>query len=970
MSDETEKSIHSVPIRRRPVNIPLVEKINKTQDDEFININKDMKVFESDIINHDNISKTPDEHELMNELDKLFAKREFVEDIAYSSSSSDSSSASQSQGSLPRKSSFKALRRSPILSKYTNLNSNFKELQPTSSNETLTLDEDGHDSTMEDMCTSDQYMNVDEVDAMPMSLSPKMMYSPKHLQIDDVREDYEALVNVEEDNRLQFSSVEKSTPFEYTDDHDYNMPVENRRLKIELEKKAKSFDEMHTDDHLNDSSYDNNIATSISKASLDWKFKEQQTFILEIEHWFCLTLGLDSSIFEGRISQNKLFNDMIWYVKDLSDISKITNFDDLNDYNFNDIKVCQRLLHYTLGNFIRTAVKCDNPNDVQHFMNDEYQQFKFLEKRMLDNCQSILQNMSLLNKIMCMVKQHMTLVRVENDKNITIYNDLLKLSLSILYILICACLQDMDHDYIDMFRDIIDDLDFLSFITEYIESWRFTYKPAMNMRLVLVLFNKLIVFQLGTSKELLEVQQVIDKDASAGATKMCSSFDVSQYEAIRQDLITRYPELSSEIEIIDEYKYDMSYSSVQFINVPRPKKDMLSNMIANGKNVGALFNNNVPNIQLTGMQPSKEDFSVNKRIVNSTNINIPLIQPTKDGMGVSPVMKEKLDLLKNSLKNRDLKSMQLAYWKIRYYYYELGIEDKEIEIKAGNKSVHKSELDFDSGFHSQHFARIHKYYVKNSKSLGSLTMISMNILESLSAYDDFITLYLRSSIIEMFMNLLKRFSLQNVMKAEYLKTIIFDYRGIEIFCDILNNEKIDRYMSLFYHNEKWQLWRYLKEYCHEFKDGNDIVVPLTIEHCYDDIEQDYDSRYLNMEYGLLYCLQNVIDGRTQRLKFLPLNIGTLFKTQYKIYNLCIYEPLLELIRQLTPFKSKKWRAEHMELITGVYLHLKLPMIENDWVTGKDTNGEILDAVNIELSIRSLIKFYNLMVKERKGNLIK
>lgn len=249
-------------------------------------------------------------------------------------------------------------------------------------------------------------------------------------------------------------------------------------------------------------------------------------------------------------------------------------------------------------------------------------------------------------------------------------------------------------------------------------------------------------------------------------------------------------------------------------------------------------------------------------------------------------------------------------------------------------------------------------------------MISMNILESLSAYDDFITLYLRSSIIEMFMNLLKRFSLQNVMKAEYLKTIIFDYRGIEIFCDILNNEKIDRYMSLFYHNEKWQFWRYLKEYCHEFKGGNDIVVPLTIEHCYDDIEQDYDSRYLNMEYGLLYCLQNVIDGRTQRLKFLPLNIGTLFKTQYKIYNLCIYEPLLELIRQLTPFKSKKWRAEHMELITGVYLHLKLPMIENDWVTGKDTNGEILDAVNIELSIRSLIKFYNLMVKERKGNLIK
>lgn len=966
MSDETEQSIQGVPVRRRPVNIPLVEKINKTQDDEFININKDMRAFENDITNYDSISKTPDEHELMNELDKLFAKRDPVEDIMYSSPSSDSSSASQSQMSLSRKSSFKALRRSPILSKYTNLNTNFKELQPSSSsNDTLTLDEDGHDSTMEDMCTSDQYMNVDEVDAMPMSLSPKMVYSPKHHQIDDDREDYEALLNVEEDNRLHFSSVEKSKPFEYTDDHDYNMPVENRRLKIELEKKAKSFDELHTDGHLNDSSYDTNIATSISKASLEWKYKEQQAFILEVEHWFCLTLGLDSRIFEGKLSQNKLFNDMIWYVKDLDSISKLTNFEDLNDYNFNDITICQRLLHYALGNFVRTAVESDNPNHVQQFMNDEYQQFKFLEKSMLCNCQSILKNIVLLNKIMCMIKQHMTLVRVENDKNITIYNDLLKLSLSVLYILICSCLQDMDHEYIDIFRNIIDDLDFMTFITDYIESWRFTYKPAMNMRLILVLFNKLIVFQLGTSNELQQVQQTIDKDASAGPTKMCSSFDVSQYEAIRQDLITRYPELSSEIEIIDEYKYDMSYSSVQFINVPRPKKDMLSNMIANGKNVGALFNNNIPNIQLTGMQPSKGDFSANKRIVNSTNINIPLIPPTKDGMGVSPAMREKLDLLKNSLKTRDIRSMQLAYWKIRYYYYELGIEDKEIEIKAGNKSVYKNALDFDSGSHSQHFERIHKYYIKNSKSLGSLTMISMNILESLSAYVDFITLYLRSSIIEMFMNLLKRFSLQNVMKAEYLKTLIFDYRGIEIFCDILNNENIDRYMSLFYHNEKWHFWRYLKEYCHEVKGRNDIVVPLTIEQCYDDIEQDYDSRYLNMEYGLLYCLQKVIDGRTQRLKFLPLNIGTLFKTQYKIYNLCIYEPLLELIRQLTPFKSKKWRAEHMELITGVYLHLKLPMIENDWVTGKDTNGEILDAVNIELSIRSLIKFYNLTIKERK-----
>ena len=971
MSKDTERNTNNVPVRRRPVNIPLVEKINKHHDEDFLYMNEDQDYNPHSnsgnvLLSHDNISKTPDEHDLMIELDKLFAKNGINEEINCSPTTSDSSSKSQSQGSIPRKNSLKTLRRSPSLNKFSSHNPNFKELQPKSSNETLTLDEDGHDSSFEDICSSDQYMNVDEVDTMPLSLSPKMPYSPKHQQqLDDINEDYEELINIEEDDDLPFPNIEKEIDFSYDDQHDYNIPVENKRLKIELDKKAKSLDDLYGDDQVFGNPYESDTMKSISKASLDWEYKEYQQLILEIEHWFCLTLGLDSKIMENSINNNPLFNDMIWYVKELKDLTKLTNFEDLNELSFNDLEVCQRLLHYALGNFTRTAVKSGSVDDLQHFMNDEYQQFKFLEKRIIINGTTVLKDRNLLNKILCMLKQHMTLVKLENDSNITIYNTLLKLSSSIVYIIICVSLQDMTNEYIDMFRELIDNLDLMTFITDYIESWRFTYKPSMNMRLILLLFNKLIIFQFGTSAELKEIQSQIDGELSAGSIQTCNSFDVSQYESIRQDLITRYPELSSEIEIIDEYKYDMSYSSVQFINVPRPKKDMLSNMIANGKNVGSLFNNNVPNLQLIGSMASQsESYSVNKRMSNSTNISIPMIQPTRDSVKITGALKEKIELLKDSLKNRDIKSMQIAYWKIRYYYYELGIENEEIEINTKNKKFKKNRIDFDEGIVNQHYERIHQYYILNYHKLGSLLMIILKLLENLSAFEDSLTNILRSSIIEILMNLLKRFSQQSALKGEYLKTIIFDYRGIEIFCNMLKNENVDRYMTLFYHSEKWTFWNYLKEYCHEYKDQNDIVLPLNIESCYDDIDQDYDSRYLNMEYGLLYCLQTVIDGRTQRLKFLPLNIGTLFKAQYKIYNLCIYKPLLELIRQLTPFKSKKWRAEHMELITGVYMHLKLPLIENDWVTGKDTNGEILDAVNIELGIRSLIKFYNTMIKKK------
>ncbi len=67
--------------------------------------------------------------------------------------------------------------------------------------------------------------------------------------------------------------------------------------------------------------------------------------------------GIRFKIVENSINNNPLFNDMIWYVKELKDLTKLTNFEDLNELSFNDLEVCQRLLHYALETLLEQLLK-------------------------------------------------------------------------------------------------------------------------------------------------------------------------------------------------------------------------------------------------------------------------------------------------------------------------------------------------------------------------------------------------------------------------------------------------------------------------------------------------------------------------------------------------------------------------------------------------------------------------------------
>ncbi|KAM9937301.1 hypothetical protein OXX80_003188 [Metschnikowia pulcherrima] len=69
------------------------------------------------------------------------------------------------------------------------------------------------------------------------------------------------------------------------------------------------------------------------------------------------------------------------------------------------------------------------------------------------------------------------------------------------------------------------------------------------------------------------------------------------------------------------------------------------------------------------------------------------------------------------------------------------------------------------------------------------------------------------------------------------------------------------------------------------------------------------------------------------------------------------KPILRIFKKITPYQGRKWRALNMDVISLVYLHMKLSLRDN-WLSGKDLENEFKDSLEQEVSLRSFLQFYN------------
>ncbi|WPK26345.1 hypothetical protein PUMCH_003696 [Australozyma saopauloensis] len=72
----------------------------------------------------------------------------------------------------------------------------------------------------------------------------------------------------------------------------------------------------------------------------------------------------------------------------------------------------------------------------------------------------------------------------------------------------------------------------------------------------------------------------------------------------------------------------------------------------------------------------------------------------------------------------------------------------------------------------------------------------------------------------------------------------------------------------------------------------------------------------------------------------------------------LQKPILEIFKKLTPYQGRKWRASNMDVISRVYLNLRLSL-KDDWLCGKDLESDFNSCYDQELALRSLIQFYNM-----------
>lgn len=483
----------------------------------------------------------------------------------------------------------------------------------------------------------------------------------------------------------------------------------------------------------------------------------------------------------------------------------------------------------------------------------------------------------------------------------------------------------------------------------------------------------------------------------------------SQFEAFREDLTSRYP--TAVMKPVLDYKYGESTSLTQFIDIPRPKKKYTSNtglpepqhdIQLSGRNDTPFPSpSSSPKTNTESFQRNDGSFKKsNGKKSYQTNLNYPFMFPTfseseKNISNVSETglpynVQEAMDIMQKNI-HFTLQDHQLANEKLLFMQKERGcLESQKIEGPSQIKNFDQYNLPTPNN--NVIMARIEKLYQKTLPNFNSLIAVIMQLME-LNLNDkkyetcssDFqkrgfmskqVTLSAGMSILFL---LAKWFKLSHVCKFQYFASLLYDAKFIEMSTKLMEiSFTVDRYNSIFKKKTDCTFWHECERLYGEgiTKSDADLFGSYSEEdfefelgktmshsssgsensHQYDD-EEDVNLVYLDIEYCTFSLLQQVLGSKTQRLKFLPLNIGITFKKLYQIFNLQLYDPLLSITKELTPFKSKKWKSEHMDLISGVYLYQDLSLVDN-WVTGKDTSAEINDAYSEEFALRTLLQFYN------------
>ncbi|KAK6461631.1 factor arrest protein 11 [Scheffersomyces coipomensis] len=257
-----------------------------------------------------------------------------------------------------------------------------------------------------------------------------------------------------------------------------------------------------------------------------------------------------------------------------------------------------------------------------------------------------------------------------------------------------------------------------------------------------------------------------------------------------------------------------------------------------------------------------------------------------------------------------------------------------------------------------------------------------------------ITLKASTSIILL---LLKWFKISHVLKYYYLTSILFDQQFFAISLDYLSrsfnnsnlqnlssqdskiHEDLNEYEILINQNKLMNPKIRIPSFeffnnCLNLNQDKFQSINLINKRLISSLPEILDDNNINHVYisecndNFAFILSNIlkiikkilIKNVTQRIFTLnELKPTELFKMIVMNYdNEAFTKPILKTLKKLIPYQGRKWKTINMDLISLIYLNLKLTLKDN-WLSGKDLESDFNNSLDQEIALRALLQFYNI-----------
>lgn len=778
--------------------------------------------------------------------------------------------------------------------------------------------------------------------------------SEEEMALGDENDD-EDFVNVDEiDGPIGTSIAEKPQGSEVDNDKegvDYNLPT-NQDFQKSIDQRVAELETGIS-------------AESKPQLSIDWKFHDFNGMPQEISDWFTIS---DYNYLPQTISAfKKIIQDSNRFITD-DDFCRSQLRELTSELTTNTTPKLMALTLISMGNFDQATSKEDHLRLIKRnntLLLPYLKQLIITFKEIADKCK-------------------------EDNKHLREHTALFFYSCTIMFLIINTCFEtrndspEIANSAIDTFEDTA----MLQFLTDYIEYWRWNSRLAMRIRNIIVLLYNLIMLQFGDSNLMKQSKSELYKYHNMGRPEKSDkrlTISPLHFQAFQEDLKSRFPTYNFNVPELPE-PVDNSNSLSQFLEIPRPKaKSTLNSTLPIPSNHLATPAPSPPSSPV--LMPYNDGLKARKSF--QANMAYPYLYPSddekedpltdrvfnertgqesnNDDVFIPKSVQEAASILKDSI---DVKLSVKQLWDERELFMatERGWKRDEVsdtyDYKNSKNTSNINAINI--------MKRVERYYETCLPSFNSLIFVLTQIIESnlnnieykeeelpdgvevsaLSPQLEIVKakeLSLRSSVGIMYL-LLKWFKLSHVLKFEQFAALLYDSGYITTSSSILGkyaliylDKALNRTVS-----SPHTLWKM----CSGF--NTTYASSLANNEPY---EEPVNSSFMLTITYLLRNLRKVTGNKTHRLKTLPMAIGPLFNQYYTVQNLSVYHPMLKIIRELTPFKNKRWKSEHMELISGVFMYERLDLIDN-WVTGKDISGELMDAYGQEVALRALVQYYN------------